>query len=102
MILGAENSATQTLHRSTEMAGPGWVAELERSLIVGLIKTGLGKGAKAGHRPGPKIDANSPSRTTPEAQVENAIEVPPYQKCTIFLCGHCRHPEWSEFIATSV
>jgi len=42
----------------------GAVAELERSLIIERIKAGLKKAAKEGHRPGPKIGAKGPSRST--------------------------------------
>jgi DNA invertase Pin-like site-specific DNA recombinase len=42
----------------------GAVAELERSLITERIKAGLKRAAAKGHRPGPKIGATGPSRST--------------------------------------
>jgi DNA invertase Pin-like site-specific DNA recombinase len=42
----------------------GAVAELERSLIVERIKSGLRHARAKGHIPGPKIGAKGPSRTT--------------------------------------
>jgi len=44
--------------------GVGAVAELERSLIIERIKAGLKKAEAAEHKPGRKIGAKGPSRST--------------------------------------
>jgi DNA invertase Pin-like site-specific DNA recombinase len=57
-----ENIDTSTIYGKLAFTILGAVAELERSLIAERIRNGMAKrGAK---RPGPKIGANGPSRTT--------------------------------------
>ena len=57
-----ENIDTSTPYGKMVFTILGAVAELERSLIAERIKNGMAKsGAK---KPGPKISANGPSRTT--------------------------------------